>query len=94
MDSEYLTTEEASTLLRCHPSAIYEAINRGMPARKIGKSYRIHREELRAWFAGSSHTPALAEHLAPAVASSVKAALGDAFVALGKQIGHEVNRGE
>lgn len=83
---EFLTVDEAAVLLRVHPSAIYDAIRRGMPARKVGKSYRIHRDELRAWFGGSAHTPALAEALAPAVAAQVLAALGDAFASLGKRL--------
>jgi len=84
--TEYLNIEEASTLLRVHPSAVYEAIKRGLPARKVGKCYRVHREELRSWFAGSAHTPALVESLAPVVASQVLAALGEAFADLGRRI--------
>lgn len=75
------------------PSAIYEAIKRGLPARKVGKQWRIHSEELRAWFAGSAHTPALAESLAPAVAAHVLSVLGEAFSQLGKKIDSDVKRG-
>jgi len=94
MIPEYLTVEEAAKLLRVHPSAIYEGVKRGLPARKIGKSYRLHREELRAWFSGSANTPALAESLAPAVASHVLAALGEAFSDLGRRLDLDAKHGE
>lgn len=84
--SEFLTVEEASNLLRVHPSAVYDAIRRGLPARKVGKSYRIALVELRAWFGSSNHTPALADSLAPAVAAQVLAALGEAFADLGRRL--------
>jgi len=58
--SEFLSVDEVAILLRVHRSAVYQAIKRGLPAKKIGKSYRINKNEIRAWFGGSAYTRALA----------------------------------
>jgi excisionase family DNA binding protein len=45
-----LTLEEAADYLRFHPSTVYRLARNGqLPARKIGKQWRFHREALDRW---------------------------------------------
>ncbi|HEY3376047.1 MAG TPA: excisionase family DNA-binding protein [Armatimonadota bacterium] len=68
---EYLSVEEAAVLLRVDEPTLMRAIRKGLPAQRIGRHWRIHRDELRAWFAISSHPPGLAEQMGPIIAQAV-----------------------
>lgn len=92
-ENEYLTVDEAATLLHCHNSAVYEALKRGCPGKKIGREWRISKTELQAWFRGSSqHVPSLAHAIAPEVAREVAALLAEAFANLGAQLDQHKRR--
>lgn len=46
--SEYLTPDEVANLLRCNRKTIYAAIRDGrLPALEIGRSLRVHRDDLQ-----------------------------------------------
>lgn len=46
-DSPFLTVDEAAAILRCHPATVRELIRADkMPATKLGRTYRIHRDDL------------------------------------------------
>ena len=52
-----LTTEEASALLRVHINTIKKMCNEGrLPANKVGRDWRIDRDELHAFLRGSFHS--------------------------------------
>lgn len=68
---EYLTLDEAATMLRVDIPTLMRAIRKGLPAQRVGKHWRIHREELRAWFAISSYPPGLAAQMGPVIAQAV-----------------------
>jgi excisionase family DNA binding protein len=49
---EILTVEEAAELLRIPRSAVYTFAQRGkLPAQKVGRHWRFHRETLIEWIA-------------------------------------------
>ena len=70
-ETEYLSLDEAAALLRVEIPTLQRAIRKGLPAQRIGRHWRIHREELRAWFALSSHPPGLAAEMGPIIAQAV-----------------------
>ena len=50
-----LTTEEAAALLRVHINTIKKMCNEGrLPANKVGRDWRILRDELREYLQGRS----------------------------------------
>lgn len=50
LDQEEYTPLEAAELLRCNEKAVLRMIDRGeLPARRHGKSYRFHRDDLEAF---------------------------------------------
>jgi excisionase family DNA binding protein len=50
MAKEVMTVEEVAEYLRVTPSSIYEWAKAGkMPAAKVGRLWRFHREEIDAW---------------------------------------------
>lgn len=58
-DDEFLTTEEMAKWLRVHPVTILEAARKGqIPGRKVGRSWRFLRSEIREYLKGP---PTLAE---------------------------------
>ncbi len=52
--SIYLTIPEVAEVLRKRPKTIYRYLRLGMPARKIGQTYLVRRDELVAWIDSSS----------------------------------------
>jgi excisionase family DNA binding protein len=45
-----MTIEEAAEYLRFHPSTVYRLARQGaIPAVKVGKQWRIHRQTLDNW---------------------------------------------
>jgi excisionase family DNA binding protein len=45
-----MTVEEAAEYLRFHPSTVYRLARSGqLPARKVGKQWRLHRESIDRW---------------------------------------------
>jgi excisionase family DNA binding protein len=45
-----MTIEEAAEYLRFHPSTVYRLARQGaIPAVKVGKQWRIHRQTLDEW---------------------------------------------
>lgn len=54
-----LTADELAELLRLNRKTIYEALSRGeIPARRIGATYRIHRDAVLRWLAdGQGRAP-------------------------------------
>jgi excisionase family DNA binding protein len=45
-----MTIEEAADYLRFHPSTVYRLARQGaIPAVKVGKQWRIHRQTLEDW---------------------------------------------
>jgi excisionase family DNA binding protein len=49
--SELLTTAEVSAYLRVGPATIHRMLKDGtLPGVKIGKSYRVRRADLEAWY--------------------------------------------
>lgn len=58
-----MTVEETATVLRVDRKAVLNAIRKdGLPARKIGKGYRISHAALQAWLAsGNAGTEAEAD---------------------------------
>ena len=50
MTKPVMTVEEVAEYLRVTPSSIYEWAKAGkMPAAKVGRLWRFHREEIDAW---------------------------------------------
>ena len=51
-----LTVDELAALLRVNRKTVYEALARGeIPgARKVGNTYRIHRESVVVWFTSAN----------------------------------------
>ena len=95
-EPEYLTVPEVAALLRVHPSTVYEIIKRKrLPARRVGREYRAHRDDVRAYVSGSGYTPALAKTLAPAVVKGLRAValLNETLTDIKQQIGHDENCG-
>jgi len=45
-----LTLKEAAAVLRVSTKTVSAMIQRGMPARKVGRSWRISVESLNEWF--------------------------------------------
>jgi len=45
----YLTVPDVAAVLRKSPKSVYRYIRLGLPARKIGQTYFIRRDELVAW---------------------------------------------
>lgn len=46
-ESPFLTIDEAAAILRCHPATVREMVRNGkMPATKLGRTYRVHRDDL------------------------------------------------
>lgn len=56
--SEWLSAEECAELLRCKRSAIPTLVSRdGLPASRVGRSYRFKRAEVEAWLVERSERP-------------------------------------
>jgi len=50
MAEKIMTVEEVAEYLRVRPSSVYEWAKTGkMPAAKVGRLWRFHREEIDAW---------------------------------------------
>jgi len=50
MANELMTVEEVAAYLRVRPSSVYEWAKAGkMPAAKVGRLWRFHREEIDLW---------------------------------------------
>jgi excisionase family DNA binding protein len=57
MSQEFYTAEQAATLLNLHPKTVRAWIREGrIKAARIGKQYRIMREDLEALTGGPAHT--------------------------------------
>ena len=55
-DKEVLTTQEAAAFLRIDKKLLYKLIDSGeIPAKRIGRVYRIHKEALIKYMTGESH---------------------------------------
>ena len=56
---DVLTADELAELLRLNRKTVYEALARGeIPARRIGATYRIHRDAVLRWLAdGQGRAP-------------------------------------
>ena len=54
-----LTADELAALLRVNRKTVYEALSRGeIPARRIGATYRIHRDAVLRWLSdGQGRAP-------------------------------------
>jgi excisionase family DNA binding protein len=53
---EFLTVEQAADLLRIPHSTVYKLAELGkMPAQKVGRHWRFHRNTLVDWIAGKKH---------------------------------------
>ena len=51
--SEILTVEEAAALLKIPRSSVYTLAQKGkIPAQKVGRHWRFHRETLVKWISG------------------------------------------
>jgi excisionase family DNA binding protein len=50
-DPELLTTLEVAALLRVHPVTVLREIRKGrLPAKKVGRSWRVARASLKGFF--------------------------------------------
>ena len=47
--SPLLTTVEVAALLSVHPKHVYRLMRRGLPARRVGSTWRFERQEVLAW---------------------------------------------
>lgn len=47
--SPLLTTVEVAALLSVHPKHVYRLMRRGLPARRVGSTWRFERDEVLAW---------------------------------------------
>jgi len=48
---EFLSVKELASYLRLNIKTVYQAINKGeIPAKKIGRTIRVHRDTIIAWF--------------------------------------------
>jgi len=77
-----LTTGGVAALLSVHPKHVYRLMRRGLPARRVGSTWRFEREEVLAW-ARRSQDSALPVSVPEAPAGSVSglvAANGDLAV--------------
>ncbi len=55
MSDEFLTTREAADLLKTSEATIRKECGNGrLPARKIGREWRIHRRVLMEWWHASA----------------------------------------
>ena len=55
MNNAYLTANEASAMLRVNVETVYRLLaDEGLPATKVGGSWRFEREAIQAWFRGRS----------------------------------------
>lgn len=53
--NDILTVSEAAELLRIPRSSVYKLAQQGkIPAQKVGRHWRFHRETLLNWVAGQS----------------------------------------
>jgi len=53
LNSDILTVEEAAELLKIPRSSVYKLAQEGkIPAKKVGRHWRFHRETLINWIAG------------------------------------------
>ena len=53
---EILTAEEAAGLLRVHKNTLLGLIKtQGLPARKVGREWRLLKTAVLAWLAGDDH---------------------------------------
>jgi putative molybdopterin biosynthesis protein len=50
--SPLLTTGDVATLLSVHPKHVYRLMRRGLPARRVGASWRFDRDDVLAWARG------------------------------------------
>ena len=58
----YITIEEVAQLLRLSKMSVYRLVHvREIPARKFGRSYRIHRDDLDAYIERAEYIPPTAE---------------------------------
>lgn len=49
-DSDVLTLDEAAAYLRVHPRTLRTKASEGeVPAAKVGRAWRFHREQLERW---------------------------------------------
>ena len=54
--NEILTVDEAADLLRIPRSTVYKLAQLGkIPAQKVGRHWRFHRDTLIDWIAGKNH---------------------------------------
>lgn len=62
-----LTTGDVAALLSVHPKHVYRLMRRGLPARRVGSSWRFEREEVLAWARlGHAGAPAVEVSATPA----------------------------
>lgn len=55
---DILTLEEAADYLRVHIRTIHRLLARGeLHAKKVGRAWRFHREDLEAYVRGNTATP-------------------------------------
>lgn len=57
MAKELMTVNEVAAYLRVKPSSVYEWAQAGkIPAAKVGRLWRFHRDEIEAWVrSGGAH---------------------------------------
>ena len=55
--STLMTIEEVAEYLRFHPSTVYRLVRQGrLPAVKVGKQWRFHRQALEDWLRANTTT--------------------------------------
>mgnify|MGYP003131150179 CR=1 FL=1 len=52
--SRLMTVPEVAELLRVHPRTVYRLIKKDLPARKVGRSWRIDAKKLDEYLLGSA----------------------------------------
>lgn len=58
MAKELMTVDEVAEYLRVKPSSVYEwAQNGKIPAAKVGRLWRFHRDEIEAWVRSGGGLP-------------------------------------
>lgn len=58
-DSDVLNAKEAAEYLKAHVETVRRMARRGeIPAFKVGKDWRFHKEALRRWSEGQQHNSA------------------------------------
>ena len=54
-----MTVEECADALRIDRKTMFQALQAGLPARKVGRSWRIDPDAVKAWLATGNATQAL-----------------------------------